>query len=324
MSLEVEGSTPSIYPIIHLNIELNHRYKLNCLWILFSIKLLNNLWVDLNFFLRSNTYNTSIYKLLTIFSKNKYTFYNKPLNIKFKSLYQLKLTNASYVNNTNRSKLLFRKPDTHTKMVSILRVFLNTNAFTNTTLLRMHHTWVSYYFSVSFGDGCVISIRKFFIRWKKTYYLIFNLFYYRINLLVFGTSFFKKELLALNWSLNTKLLNIWRYASPFFYFKPSRIFDDANYIFHKLRLLGLNIALIIDVSYHHKTLYYLNTVAFYTIGVVPLNLNMYSVNFAVPTSSESLFTQLFFIRFFFSIKKKTKHHRYLELKKTWLNFYSNF
>lgn len=324
MSLEVEGSTPSIYPIIHLGLEVNHRYKLNCLWALLSLKLLNNLWVDLNFFLQSNALNVNIYKSLTIFSKNKSTFNNKPLNIKFKSLYQLKSTNTPQTTSMDRTKLLFRKPDTHTKMISILRVFLNTNVFTNTTLLRMHPSWVSYYFSVSFGDGCVICIRKFFTRWKKTYYLMFNLFFYRINLLVFGTSFFKKELLALNWSVNTKLLNIWRYVSPFFYFKPSRIFDDANYIFHKLRLLGLNIALIIDVSYHHKTLYYLNTVSFYTIGVVPLNLNMYSVNFAVPTSSESLFTQLFFIRFFFSIKKKTKHYKYLELKKTWLNFYLNF
>jgi hypothetical protein len=305
-------------------VEVNHRHNLTCIWILFFVKLLKYLWADLSFILNSKLLNQPMYKLLNINSKNTYTLYSKPLDIKFKSLYQLKLTNKIRTLTKTRTNLLFRESHTHTKMISVLRVFLNTNTFTNTTLLRMHHSWVSYYFGVGFGYGCVICIRKFFMRWKKTYYLIFNLFYYRIHLLVFGTSFFKKELLALNWSVNVKLLHIWRYVAPFFYFKPSRIFDDANYIFHKLKLLGLNIALVIDVAYHHKTLYYLNNVSFYTIGVVPLNLNMYSVNFAVPTSSESLFTQLFFIRFFFSVRKKAKHQHYLELKKTWFNFYSSF
>ena len=322
MSLEVEGSTPSIYPIITLKVNQNQTTQLKYLWLLFSLKLFTNCYVDLKFFMQYKLCKIFNIGLQNIFLKNNYKFLKHNLPLKLKSMYEVKLKNSPYKNHLVNSKIITIQPNNSTKVVKLFRTFLNVNTFSNTALFEAHPTWVAYYFNVSFGDGLLISIQKFFTRWKKTYYLLFNLFYYRIDLLVFGTSFFKNEVLSLNWLTNSSLVDLWRFVSPFFYFKPSKIFDNAIYIFYKLKLLGLNIALVMDISYHTKTLYYLKTTTFYTIGVVPLNLNMYSVNFAIPTASENLFTQLFTLKFIISIKKKTKSYQYNKLKSTWFSFYS--
>jgi len=57
-------------------------------------------------------------------------------------------------------------------------------------------------------SNTLISVSKFFIKWKNCYYLFFNLFYYNLTILVFGNIFFRKELTALNWYLFTGITNI--------------------------------------------------------------------------------------------------------------------
>ena len=140
MSLEVEGSTPSIYPIILKKVNKNQQLKLKCLWLLFSLKLFNNLYVDLNFFIQYKLFKTFNLDVGTIFSKNKYKFFKQNLTVKLKSLYELKLKNAPYKNQLTRSKVISPQPDTSTKMLNLLRTFLNTNSFSNTALFEVHPT----------------------------------------------------------------------------------------------------------------------------------------------------------------------------------------
>ena len=45
---------------------------------------------------------------------------------------------------------------------------------------------------------------------------------------------------------------------------------------------------------------------FYSIGVIPINVNLYSVNFAIPVSTDSIFLELFLVRFILQIKKQVK------------------
>ena len=97
-------------------------------------------------------------------------------------------------------------------------------------------------------------------------------------------------------------------------FKPLKIFNAGEYIFNRLKLSGFNIAFIVDVLYHNKTIYYLHRHNFYTIGVVPITYNLNTVNFAIPTATESLFTQLFFVRFFIKVRKSTRTLRYKQFK----------
>jgi hypothetical protein len=88
-----------------------------------------------------------------------------------------------------------------------------------------------------------------------------------------------------------------------------------------LKLRNFNIALVVDVLYHNKTVYYLHRNSFYTIGLVPVNYSSHLVNFAVPTSTENLQTQLFFIRFFIQIKKISRIYKYNQVLSYWLGLY---
>jgi hypothetical protein len=154
------------------------------------------------------------------------------------------------------------------------------------------------------------------------YYFLFNLFYFDTELMVFGTSFFKKELLSFNWKVTNSLKFIWRYTLPFLYLRSNKITDYGYYVFNKLRLSGLRTAFVVDVMYHSKTLYYLHRSHFYTLGVVPTNVSAFSVNFAVPTAVDSVFSQLFFIRFVIKVRRAVNIRRYNSLRSDWLGFYS--
>ena len=85
-------------------------------------------------------------------------------------------------------------------------------------------------------------------------------------------------------------------------------------MFSQLHLTGLRIALIFDVPYHEKTLYYLHRSGFYTIGPVPINYDKNLVDFPVPAGVDSVFTQMFFIRFILQMKSVAVREEYNNAK----------
>jgi len=105
----------------------------------------------------------------------------------------------------------------------------------------------------------------------------------------------------MNWEFNKSLKYLWKYAAPFMVLRSTKIFDHGWSVFNMLRLKGYTVAFIFDTSYHSKTLYYLHSHNYYTIGLVPVGLNYNTVDFALPASSDSVFTQLFFVRFLLRI-----------------------
>ena len=98
---------------------------------------------------------------------------------------------------------------------------------------------------------------------------------------------------------------MWRYTRPFLVYKSNKINNYGNFVFRNLRTLGMSIGIVTDVLYHTKTIYYLKRCEFYSIGLVPLIYSAYTVDFALPTAYESLFTQIFFIRFLIQVKKNS-------------------
>lgn len=71
-------------------------------------------------------------------------------------------------------------------------------------------------------------------------------------------------------------------------------------------LLNFHTAMILDVFYHAKTIHYLNISGFYTFGLVPTNTSYYTLNFVLPTTQESILSQIFFIRFLLVSKKNVE------------------
>lgn len=164
------------------------------------------------------------------------------------------------------------------------------------------------------------SIDKIFTRWKNFYYLCFNLFYFNIKFITLSNSFFIKEVSSLNWLhfSDSPLQNLWRFIKPLIFFKPGQIVNYGNLLFKKLKFLNLNVSFVIDILYHGKTIYYLKNNNFFIIGLVSSGSRLKTVDLALPINANSIFSQLFFIRFLVSIKKDVDSYKFRNYQSGWL------
>ena len=303
------------------------------LWLFLIISLLTNIWANLIFLLKlyDRTYKFS--SLFALLLKSNQLFNtsesSSSFNLKkheFKSLYNfnfkesIKPINIKQQTNIIHSHNLIDKKN-NIRLLKLFQVFIRVNAFSKNTLFKVNTTFRSFYIDYTRGGISILNMSKFFKVWKDAYYLIFNLSYYRFDTLTFGSILFKKEILAFNWKILSNFSYLWKYAKPILLFKPNRITDDMDFVFEQLKLRGLNIALVVDVAYHSKTIHYLKQSNFYSIGLVPVNHSITTLDFPIPTNSDNLFMQLFFFRFILSIQKHSKNFKYSELKTLWYSFY---
>lgn len=210
--------------------------------------------------------------------------------------------------------------DNDYNLFRLFKPYLTLNTVFYTFRYKIHATFASFFIRHVAGGTSVVSIRKLFVRWKDAYLLLFNLFYYKIDLLVFGTSVFKNELLGLNWDVFSRLKVSWRYTRPFLFHRSNKIDRLGDWLFKRIRIFGVNSAFVLDVFYHKKTIHYLHRAGFYTIGAVPTTAHIRSVNFALPTSLDSGLTQLFFLRFTLVVKKQASGFFFYKVYAGWLNF----
>lgn len=325
MGLEVEGSTPSIYPILNkwlVKIDQTSTPLEQTTWTQMYLLYIKKSLPDL--LLVKSSLNKAIrLSKLTLKPKHSHLrtsvnpIYNNFLTTEFKLTYKnnLLFKNSAMPNST--------KPVTvsggteQLKLFKTFKSFLRVTSASNSTLMIPHFSFKHFYLGYKRGGLVLLNITKLFNRWKDVYYLTFNLFYYEIELLTFSTSFFRSEILSLNWQVMSKFKFMWRYTKPFLTSKPNKITTYGDFIFYRLNLLGLRVSLVVDVLYHSKTIYYLHRAGFYSIGLVPVNYNINTVNFAIPTASDSLFTQIFFIRFLSVTQQNSKTLKYKSKKTTW-------
>lgn len=88
-------------------------------------------------------------------------------------------------------------------------------------------------------------------------------------------------------------------------------------ILENYTLLNFHTAMVLDVFYHAKTIHYLNIMNFYTFGLVPTNTSKYTLNLSLPTTQESILSQIFFIRFLLVSKKNTEKSIFNNLFGKW-------
>lgn len=202
-------------------------------------------------------------------------------------------------------------------LISSFKLYTKINIY-NSSNLRVHNSYFVSYLSFRSSNVSVNSIKKFFQYYKTFFHFVSNVYYYKIPFLSFGSSAFKRELLSLNWLYLSKFTFMWHYTKPFFFFTPNKIRDEMFNLFNNYSLLNFHTAAVIDVFYHSKTIYYLHKTGFYTFGLVPTNTPKYTLNFALPTTQESILSQVFFIRFLLVSKKYTEKHIFNNLFNKWL------
>jgi len=217
------------------------------------------------------------------------------------------VTNDYYYNSYNKIKI-------YQKIFTLFTLFnfsLSHNQF------RANPSSKLFYIKYMKKDLVILDTKKFFIRWKDTFDLIFSVFYYKFNPIVFGSPYFKNEILALNWNYNHFDINLWRYYFPFLIFKPNKYNAKVSYYFDKLTAADVDFFIISDCAYHYKMTYYIRKKKLYSIGLVSLNAEPWVVTYPIIGFFDSYVTQFFFFKLLISEEKKARFAYYLHFRKTW-------
>ena len=216
---------------------------------------------------------------------------------------------------TSKLKSFILKPHKN-EMFSLFKIFLKTNIQIPKLKHVVHQSQRLFFININSGGVCNLALTKMYKLWININNLIYNLFFYNINLLFFGNSFFRSEILALNWVSVGIIKTYWRFIRPFLIYKPNKINDFSGFVFSRFQNLGFQLGFILDINYHTKTLFYLKNANFYTLGLIPITSDLYLVDFAIPVN-QSLVSYLFFLRFFIGVKRNIKLSNYIQLRKTW-------
>lgn len=307
--LEVRGSSPLIYPINSFNLDIIHMKSnklLNLNFLFRLLKLVSNFSINLFIFNSISTIN-NIYKIsksinyhIALLDTNSKLSLNNSNNQKTDNLW-IKTVHSSAINN---------------KLFKSFKFFINTTSKKLNTNIKMHFiSKFSFY-----GQGLVFNfynLNKLFSIWKNFYYLLFNIFYFNIKFISFSNSFFKSEILSLNWKVLSKVSSIWKFLKPFIFLKDSQILNYGNTLFKKIKLNQIGTALVLDSLTHRKTLFYLKNHRFFNISIVAPSSYSDYVDFYLYVNSDSIFVQLYIIRYIISIKKISSNLQYENNKNNW-------
>jgi hypothetical protein len=208
--------------------------KLNTLLLL---NLLTNLPSDLIYLvnLRSATYVTLSRKIYYVHNLQHSHIQNPLFNNIITKTYK---TNYTY-NFIQSSKGVSDQGHPITKTnyrdkLSLLKTFngyVRTNTHIGNQIFYNHSSLLfNYFYKTKFGIS-VTSLPKLFNKWHESYLLLFNLFFFNIEILAFGSAFFKKEILSINWKTFHQFQFMWRYTKPLLMFSPNRIFNYGDMVF---------------------------------------------------------------------------------------------
>lgn len=188
------------------------------------------------------------------------------------------------------------------KSLQTFITFLIVNLDTTQNGFIPNSTSQSFYISHAKGGSKVINISKLFKKWLDFYNLVFNVFYFNTRVLTFTPPSHMKEAISLNWDEFTQVEKLWRYSKPFLLNKPNTINDDGDFVFRKLKLKGWSLGIVSDITYHSKSLIYLRRAGFYTLASLPSMYDDSLLDFFLPSTSDTLLTQSYFLRTVIKIK----------------------
>lgn len=227
-----------------------------------------------------------------------------------------------FIKNTNEivnKKHIFLKYKQTNFFFKFINLFFLFNCSTFNRTFKIHHD-NNLFFINSYNSFFInLNIKKLILKWKETYFFLYNIFFYKTEPLVFGSILFKNEILAINWNYKFFELNIWKHYFPFFIFKLNNYNKKNEYFFTKILEKKINFLLITDCLYHFKTLFYLNKKKIYSIGLIPANLNPWIVSYPIISFFENYISQFFFLKLLLFIQKETLYFHFLNNKLLWVN-----
>lgn len=199
----------------------------------------------------------------------------------------------------------------------LFNLFFLFNYSQHSTRLRCNFNFELFYVRSPASGALVIDVNKFLSRWKDSIDLLLNVFFYKLRAVVFGSPFFKNEILSLNWLHGGFDISLWRHYFPFFTFKPNTYSKKTEAFFVKLKEAGEDFYIVTDCYYHFKNLYYMRRLGCYTIGLVGVDVNPWLVSYPIVGFFESLVTQLFFLKLVNYVNRLADARRYCAYRSYW-------
>lgn len=283
------------YWIVSKPIKFKYVYSKKILFILKLVLIFKNLFnivqLNSNFFIKT-----------TLLLSRSLSFNKKlSLNDSFKSMFTLDRSLFRY--SVYKGNNFLKRNSESSWNKTIFSSFLNLNSWLSNVSLKVHHSFNIFYLYNNESNVGWFNVKRVFQTWNNIIIFITNIFYYNLNYLVFGSSYFKYEVLSLNWnSLNfTKF--IWKFSHPFIFFLRNKTTFYNRLFFNYINYLNFKIAFIIDIYYHSRTIYYFNRNNAITIGPVPVSSNFYTLSVSLPVASNLNFSNIFFIRLILKLKK---------------------
>jgi hypothetical protein len=166
----------------------------------------------------------------------------------------------------------------------------------------------------------IVEPKKFFKKWRDVFTLLANMNYFNHSPLIFTSSVLKKEALAVNWNFNPLEHDLWKLTSPIFFSKITTHTKRVSFFFKKLKEFRFNFVLVTDAEQHFKLLPYFNHYKWYSLALIPANIDPWSVSFAIPILQNNLNVQFFMLNFLIFTAKTAAYQKHLFCKNLWLNF----
>ena len=266
-------------------------------WLQTSIKLLQNLTL----------YSPNSHFLKSLRSFTKYSTKNT-----YKTFY----TYNSFKTPINLHKIILGK----VLPKHLFNVYSSLLTQSSTLNTRIHPSQKFFFLIEVRSNTRAYNLTKILTKWLDIYNLLLNLFYYQIPILIFGTPTFRRELVSLNWLLHTKIQDFWKYVPNSFFTSRNKVVKQEFLLFNYLNKKGYYMGFVFDILYHQNTVFLLKRNNFFTIGLTPVSMNLYTVDFALPITNDSVFMHLFFVRFIIYIKKISTSIHWENKKNMWKLF----
>jgi hypothetical protein len=93
------------------------------------------------------------------------------------------------------TNFFYNKKKLTSKFLNIF-FFLNSSVFQNNINKTAFFNF--FYFTQKKSQLLLVDIKKIILRWELTFDFFFNMFFYKINPIIFSSPFFKKETLSFN------------------------------------------------------------------------------------------------------------------------------
>lgn len=164
-----------------------------------------------------------------------------------------------------------------------------------------------------------INNNQFLNLWTNGFSFIYNILYYNLNPLIFGSPVFKKEVLSFNWKTSTHDIQFWKVSFLYFIFKTNSYDNRVLFFYKQLRARKINFILMTDCFYHYKNLYYFRKLNFYILGLASSSLNPWLLSYSLPNLSNTFFTQFFFLKIIMQINRFTVKTKFEFYQRLWNN-----